>query len=143
MNENTKQCKHIAETLEAYASGEMYRCPECGEELRWIDEQYNDEEGEYTCQNCGATFEENALEPLFLHDFLTDIYNIEFRVSGKDTDEINSVQIMVACGGPNIYIDTASKQVELYWWTESAHFPISYDAVEAVNEWAEEYWNCM
>ena len=48
---------------------------------------------------------------------------------------------MVACGGPNIYIDTASALVKLYWWTEYAEYPLSYSARDAIDEWAEEYWN--
>jgi hypothetical protein len=33
--------------------------------------------------------------------------------------------------------------VELYWWTDRASYPISYDAVDAVDEWAAEYWEVI
>ena len=29
--ENRDHCKRIAETLELYANGDAYKCPECGE----------------------------------------------------------------------------------------------------------------
>jgi hypothetical protein len=47
----------------------------------------------------------------------------------------------VAYGGPTIYIDTDSGDVELYWWNERARYPLSSSARDAVDEWAEEYWN--
>ena len=56
MTENREMCKNIAEDLEAYASGEMYRCPECGEIITFNNDQLNNEEGLYTCQECNATF---------------------------------------------------------------------------------------
>ena len=55
---------------------------------------------------------------------------------------IAALALMVACGGPNIYLDTASKDVELYWWSEHARYPMSYEAVEALDDWADEMWRC-
>ena len=48
---------------------------------------------------------------------------------------------MVACGGPNIYIDTADQKVKLYWRGDYADYMIDQDAANAVDQWAEEYWN--
>ena len=45
---------------------------------------------------------------------------------------------MVACGGPNIYIDTMTGCVELYWWGDRASGYISSDVRDALNEWAQE-----
>ena len=49
---------------------------------------------------------------------------------------------MVACGGPNIYVDTGSGQVELYWWGDSAKWGIDRNAVVAIDEAFEELFNC-
>jgi predicted RNA-binding Zn-ribbon protein involved in translation (DUF1610 family) len=134
-------CKAIAERLEAVASGEFYRCPECGELIRWENDQYDGENASYTCPECGATFDENELEAASLYDFFeNDVYDVEFRV-GSDR-KYRSVRIMVACGGPNIFIDTGAGAVQLYWWTERAEFPLDPDTVAAVDEWAEEWYNC-
>jgi transposase-like protein len=139
--ENRNHCKHIAEELEKYVNGDVYRCPECGDTFEWNDDDYNDDDYTYTCPHCKATFAESELEALSIYDWLEDIYDIEYRVDSRK--ELRSVRIMVACGGPNIYIDTATKQVELYWWSDQASYPISYDAAAALDEWAEEYWNCL
>lgn len=139
-NENFEHCKHIAKELEAYADGTVYRCPECGEVIRWNNSQYNDDDATYTCQHCGETFDESDLEALSVYDFIADAYDIEYRI-GSDK-EYRSAKIMVACGGPNIYIDTASRSVKLYWWTDYAEYPISSDACDELDNIMEELWRC-
>lgn len=134
--ENWEHCKSIAETLEAYADGNYYKCPECGEEIEFpagVGDKFK-------CTGCGNVAPVEEYEQMSLYDFLSDTYDIEYRCDSKR--EYRSVCIMVAYGGPNIYIDTSSKAVELYWWTDRAKYPLSSDAVDAVDAWAEEYWNC-
>lgn len=139
--ENREHCKRIALDLEAYAEGRVYRCAECGEVC--TIEETEDAEG-FTAYrtSCGHTLEYEP-EQLGLYDYFEDALDVEFRVSGRARDELRSVCIMVACGGPNIYIDTATRAVELYWWGDRASYPISSDAAEAVDEWAAEYWGCL
>lgn len=133
--ENRQHCKHIAKSVEAYANGEFFRCPECGEEYH-APENMGDK---FKCPHCGEVIKFNDLEFLGIWDYMSDILDIEYRC-GSDR-EYRSCKIMVTCGGPNIYIDTASAMVKLYWWTEYAEYPLSYEARDAIDEWAEEYWN--
>ena len=135
-DENRAHCKHIANKLEAYAEGHVYRCPECGE----IHHLPNTVGDKYRCQDCGTVNPVEDWEQLSVWDYFTDCLDVELRV-GIDGD-YRSVKIMVACGGPNIYIDTAEAAVKLYWWNDRAEYPISYDARNAVDEWAEEMWGC-
>lgn len=86
--------------------------------------------------------EPDDIEPLTLWDYFNDVYNIEYRVDSKHADSINSVEIMVACGGPNIYIDTGDRKVKLYWWTEYAEAEISREVCDAINDIFDELWNC-
>lgn len=133
--ENRQHCKHIAEEAEAYAAGAVHRCPECDEEIRFPDNVGD----KYRCPHCHNVVDIDEYEQLSIWDYMNDILDIEYRC-GSDK-EYRSCKIMVACGGPNIYIDTASALVKLYWWTEYAEYPLSYDARDAIDEWAEEYWN--
>lgn len=136
-DENRAHCKHIALELDAYVNGDIRRCPNCGEEHRrdWS------EVGEaFRCPSCGESSDPDDWEQLSVWDFFGDCYDIEYRCSSRR--ELRSVCVMVACGGPNIYLDTASKDVELYWWSERARYPLSYEAVEAIDDWAEEMWGC-
>lgn len=135
-DENRDHCKRIAEELEAHTNGTVYRCPDCGEILELPD----DVGDKYKCPHCGTVSEVDELEQLSVWDYLEDALDIEYRI-GSDK-QYRSVCIMVACGGPNIYIDTASKSVELYWWGDRASYPISTDATDAVDEWAEELYQC-
>ena len=139
LDENTAHCKRIAEEVEAYAGGEIRKCPECGEVIR--REDWDDVGEVFRCPECGHITDPDDFEPETIWDYLDDVLNVEFRVDSAK--ELRSVQIMVTCGGPNIYLDTASKNVELYWWTERARWPLSYDAVEALDDWAEDYWGCL
>lgn len=134
--ENREHCKHIAEEIEAYTGGLIHHCPECGEEIQ-LPENVGDK---FKCYHCGEVSDIDDLEQLSIWDYLNDVFDIEYRI-GSDK-ELRSVQIMVACGGPNIYIDTATRAVELYWWTERASYPISIDAAEEINWWAMELYQC-
>lgn len=144
---NREHCKRIALDLEAYANGEIYKCPECGEtfelydangENYWFDENEN-EIGK--CPHCGHTSENTCdFEPLTLWDYLSDA--LDFRYLINSQKEVIAVKILVAFGGPNIWIDTESRAVELYWWTDRASYPLSSDVCNALEEWAEEYLSC-
>lgn len=135
-DENRAHCKHIAHDLEAYAEGHVYRCPDCGEEIRMPDSVGD----KYRCPHCHNVADVEDYEQLSVYDFLSDVYDVEYRI-GSD-GEYRSVKIMVACGGPNIYIDTAEAAVKLYWWSDRAEYHISHEARNAVDEWAEELWGC-
>lgn len=139
MNENIAHCKHIAKTIEAIVDGELYRCPECGELIRaW--EESEDEDG-YTVYNteCGCKANDEP-EPETMLDYFSDAFDIEYHI-GSDRN-FRSVRLMVACGGPNIYVDTCAKEVQLYWWTDRATYPISTEAADAINEDFEMLYNC-
>lgn len=135
LDENRNHCKAIAEDLEKYVDGVMYTCPDCGNVFE-MPETVGDK---YKCSCCGLIETVEEYNQLSLYDYFIDTYDIEYRI-GSDR-QLRNVCIMVACGGPNIYIDTATKNVELYWWTERANYPLLSNTVEAINEWAEELYN--
>ena len=137
------RCKAYAEELDAIASGRAYICPHCGEMVtaEELDEsEHEDEDGNTlcTCPHCGADFERDDAETASIYDYFNknDIYNIEYRIDGQN--DLRSVEIMIACGGPNIYIDTGKNAVLLRWWGTSAQYPINSDTAAAVEEYARE-----
>lgn len=138
MTENREICKRIAEDIDAYAEGRVYRCPECGETITTPEEWSREK---YKCPCCKTVLEERDMEPLSMWDYFDDVFDIEYTVGSRK--EYRGVRVMVACGGPNIYINTMTKNVELYWWTDSAHYPLSYDAVEAIDEYFCEVFECL
>lgn len=125
-----EQCVNISETLESLVNEDLYL---------YDGEFYTSD----ALKESGVDIDSDKVEPATIYDYLTDdsIYNLEFRMHNKS--DLNSVSVMVACGGPNIYIDTGSGYVELYWWSITDKVSISDRACDMVNEWAEELWGCM
>ena len=134
--ENREHCKRIADELERYAEGEVYRCTECGE-ICTIEEAEDEDGFTIYRTSCGCTLDYEP-DQMSVYDFIADALDIE--VSCSLDREYRSARIMISCGGPNIYIDTARKEVQLYWWTDRAEYPISYDAADALDEAIAEYW---
>ena len=135
-----ESCKDIAETIEAYANKEVYRCPECNEKIFWNDENYDEETETYTCPHCGEKLAENTLESVYLDDYFDDYYDVEYRID--EQRRYRSVEVMVACGGPNIYVDTARKGVFLYWGFTNAHWNLTYNACDKIDDIFEELYRC-
>ncbi len=141
-NENRETCKRIAAEIEAYHDRTMYRCPECRKAIEWQNEQYDSEENVYTCPECRKTFDESELEALSVYDYLSrSYYDLEYRVDAQGN--YKSVEIMVAGGGPSIYIDTGCNAVKLFWWGEKAEYSISPEAASAIDEYFEEEFRYM
>lgn len=127
-DEHDEHCKRIAQELENYANGLYYRT-EDGDEVNI--EELTDEEREEV---------EETGEQLTLWDYFTDFFNIDYILDSNR--ELKAVRVMVACGGPNIYIDTETEKVELYWWTERGEAYIDRDVCEDINEVFRELFYC-
>ena len=146
-DKNYEQCKYIADSLEKVASGDYFLYDG---ELYPIDTEeffevkgcrYDEENGVYIMPD-GEEVCEGDVYPVCLFDYLGDnVYDIEYTI-GSDKD-YRGVRIMVACGGPNIYINTKSGDVELYWWSESARYPMSKDVIDYIDSVYEELFACM
>ena len=78
-------------------------------------------------------------EYLTAFDYLQDALDIEYIVNSKG--EYLGARVLVACGGPNIWINTRTKQVEGHWWENSCI--MSYDRDEwDLDSALEELWTC-
>lgn len=124
--EHINHCKSIARELEAYANGQVYICPECGAHVH---------EG---CECCGATVEVDTWDAAGLLDYFEDVLDVEYRI-GADKS-FRSVRLMVAFGGPNIYIDTEAREVQLRWWTEAGEYCLDSDICDEINDLFEELY---
>lgn len=133
---NRVHCKRIAQDVDDYATGRCYRCSECEETLTIPD----DVEEQYRCPSCGTVHEVDDLEQLSIYDYFDNVLDIRYIVERDKS--FRSVELLVTFGGPNIWISTESQSVELYWWGDRASYPLSREAVDAIDELAEELWNC-
>lgn len=72
-------------------------------------------------------------------DYLQDALDIEYRVDSKG--EYRSAKILVAFGGPNIWIDTGAKKVIGAWWGDYAEAEYVRDEMD-IDGACEELWKC-
>lgn len=138
-NENYEHVKSIAEKIEQIADGELFKCPECGEWISVADCEYNEAHDIIKC-GCGAEFNSEDAEPVTMGDYFEDALDIEYYSKGRGTDDYLGVRIMVACGGPNIWVDTKRCTVELAWWGETAS--VTLFSAPYVDNYFEELWAC-
>jgi hypothetical protein len=78
-------------------------------------------------------------EPLTAFDYLQDALDIEYICSSKK--EYLGARVLVAFGGPNIWINTRTKQVEGYWWGDKSVQSYDTDSI-GLDEALEELFNC-
>lgn len=72
-------------------------------------------------------------------EYLEDALDIQYIVNGNG--EYLAARILVAFGGPNIWINTQTQKVEGYWWGDVAFAPYHGDAM-GIDEACRELWEC-
>jgi len=92
-----------------------------------------------TIQN-GMDSYENEGEPMDAYEYLSDVLDIEYCIS-SDKKTVLGARILVAFGGPNIWINTRTKQVEGYWWNDSCIMSYENDEMDIENA-VIELWSC-
>lgn len=118
-NELIANCKSVAEELEGYAYGNLIYCEEEGGFIDKTDDVEDDGLGAWL-------------------SYVLDI-RVTTDLSGND---LYGARVCVACGGPNIYVDTCEGCVEGYWGTEHVSVELSGSACEVINDLISEYRGC-
>ena len=73
-------------------------------------------------------------------DYFTgdDVLDVDYTINSRM--EYKGVRLLVAFGGPNIYIDTNRGIVEGCWWTDHAEAWIPSEVCATIDDvWAEYY----
>ncbi len=78
-------------------------------------------------------------EPMTAFDYLQDALDIEYIVA-SDRKTYLGARVLVAFGGPNIWINTRTKIVEGHWWGDS--YTEAYTDNIGLDEALEELFNC-
>lgn len=127
---NGQEAEYFAKLLDNIASGRMTYCEECGE-TEILDAS--------ACPECGA-----ETVPYTLEDYLNDFwYNDEFRIFSDDVDTVRDGAVMIACGGPNIWVDTEKRNVTVYWWGSEESAPIAEDTADQIREILQTVYDCV
>ena len=128
MSEETREklydaCEHAAGWYERMAAGERY-CPSCGKLVT-----------AERCDECDEDTED-------MHDYLADnTYDVKV-ITDLHGDELYGCRLMIACGGPNIYIDTEKGIVEGLWGTDRAEVLLSGGCVGEIDDIIKEWMMC-
>lgn len=124
-DELRETCKRLAYEVEAYASGSLVRCDDCGE---WVP--FDNE----TCPECGEAL--CMPDESTVYDWLeaTEIYGERVELDFCTGEpQYRGVRLMVAYGGPNIYVDTVNGEVVGYWGGDEASVWLDRDACNAID----------
>ena len=107
-----------------------------------VDNIAHDIQNGMTYKEAEMDHEANGCEPddyISGFDYLQDCLDIQYIVTGGS--EYLGARVLVAFGGPNIWINTQSELVEAYWWGDSAVARIDGDSM-GLDEALRELWEC-
>ena len=83
---------------------------------------------------------EDEFEQVSIYDYLSDVLDATYYTTGRN-GEYKGVRLLLAYGGPNVYLDTYFRTLELYWWNESATVDLLPNEAEEVDSmWSEMYY---
>ena len=151
MDKNLEHVNEIVNTMEKYASEDYFLH---NGELFPIDEnEYSKKDGctirhenvlddvhmFYVMPDGEAIFE-GDIEIADIGDYFDDFYDVDY-VIGNDK-HYKACRVLVAFGGPNIYIDTWEKEVQLFWWSDTAIADIPDELCAAIDDFFETIYNC-
>jgi len=133
-----RQCNSIAETLKNPPLVDENGC-----ELDY-DKLYDADGEEWDGEETGTFYDHDGTEvevcQMNAMDYLSDVLDIEYRVQ-SDRKTFVSAKVLVAFGGPNIWIDTGAKEVIGAWWGTTYRCSYSEDAMD-LNATLEELFGC-
>ena len=78
-------------------------------------------------------------EPAGFGEYFDETYNEHFIIDRNG--ELHGVRLMVACGGPDVWVDTYSQEVVSHWGSDTERYPLSFSTSEAINDWAREVFD--
>lgn len=91
------------------------------------------DDGEEVCESCEA-----IRGQMSGWDYIKDALDIEYVVDGQG--EYLGARVLVAFGGPNIWINTRQGVIEGAWWDESCTVSF-HDGID-LDDAASELWGC-
>ena len=101
-----------------------------------------------SCTECGADLGKSSFCPeceshnpdiLSGFDYISDVLDINYVINSDRT--YRGTRLLVAFGGPNIWVDTSTNTVTGGWWGDSYSATYSRDEM-GIDEACEELFSC-
>ena len=151
INKNLEHVNGIVKTMEKYASNDYFIW---NGELFPIDEnEFSKVDGctihkENVCGDIhvfyimpdGEAVFEGDIEIVAIGDYFDDFLDVDYVV-GSDK-KYKACRVLVAYGGPNIYINTWDEQVQLEWWDKKAVADIPKDLCMIIDDFFKAIYEC-
>lgn len=80
-----------------------------------------------------------CMDNLGAYGYLDNVLDIEYRVSSHG--DYRSARVMITCGGPTAWIDTRTRQLEVYW-DERTFVDIPEQFCAELDDYLEELFSC-
>ena len=77
-------------------------------------------------------------EPIDIYDYLSDILDYTYIIDSQGNYE--HARIYITLGGPTVWIDTETANIELRWASNSAFYPIAYETRDIIDDYMNELW---
>ena len=84
-------------------------------------------------------FENEDGEEVGLYDYLSEVLDFEITINSRM--EYSSCKVWVTLGGPNIWIDTAEREIKLAWGGERDRLYLESDICDEIDAYFEEIYN--
>ena len=151
MNKNEKMVQAIVEDMKKYASGEYFLhngklFPIDTDEFCKLDgctirqEKVFDEIHIFYVMPDGTMLFEGDVEVATIGDYFDDFYDIDYVIDSNK--HYKACRVLVAFGGPNVYIDTWKKEVQLFWWSDTAVADIPDELCAAIDDFFKAIIDC-
>ena len=142
-NKNLKHVQTIVADMADFASGNFFIYDG---ELFPIDKgNFCKKEGCLYCEGTyimpnGEKIPEDEIEVATIGDYFDEFYDIDYIIDREK--HYKACRVLVAFGGPNIYIDTWEKEVQLYWWSDTATADIPVNICDEIDEFFKMLYEC-
>ena len=142
-NRLKEQVAHIVNTIENgyYSKDNLEIDCEDGTYRIWNSEKCEvfDDKAFETEEEAKAYLDASEGESIDGLDYLSDVLDIEYVVNSKR--EYLGARVLVAFGGPNIWINTRTNQVEGFWWGDKSIQSYNNDVMN-LDDALETLYNC-
>lgn len=93
-------------------------------------------------ENCEYDFDKEYSEydEPCASDYLSDVLDVNYIINADKS--YKGCRILVAFGGPNIWIDTVNKEVQGYWGSDK-YIQSYFNDELGVCDYFEEHYNCL
>lgn len=117
--------------IESMVNSIAKTCESLNEDPRPYDEYTPEEQAAYDADASGA---------VGVGAYFDDVYDVNYYVNSNG--DFGGVRLLVAFGGPTIYVDTCRREVAGSWGLQSASAKLSHAACDLVNAYFNEVYYC-